>query len=258
MEIQQNNPKSIVNERFLQKVSIDQKVKKTGKTKIPREKSQLNIEALQGNKTEENHLRSLTSFLRSVTGMKSATGSEKTATRSETPRETDPQAKIKKNRDIRDTSDNYAGISVTDYINQAKKSVHMRAFSLSDRKVIESLINAQKRGVKVKVLLDPFMFGTFFDANSKTMEHLKEAGIEAKWYPARGKPKMPIKLAAFDKKSLLIGPAGLSFKKLHINREIVTAVDDKSAVLTFEKQFTKDWNNSTIKANGWVGLPDWF
>ena len=66
------------------------------------------------------------------------------------------------------------GSLIAKEIQHAKKTIYMQAYSITSYAIINQLINASKRGVKVKALLDSSNF-----SETKTIaEDFKKAGIE--------------------------------------------------------------------------------
>lgn len=63
---------------------------------------------------------------------------------------------------------------ITDVIDRARNTIHMQAYGLTHPEIINSLIKANERGVKVRVLLDR---SNLTQKYSK-IEELKQAGIE--------------------------------------------------------------------------------
>ena len=63
---------------------------------------------------------------------------------------------------------------ITDVIDKARNTIHMQAYGLTHPEIINSLIKANERGVKVRVLLDR---SNLTQKYSK-IEELKQAGIE--------------------------------------------------------------------------------
>jgi len=63
---------------------------------------------------------------------------------------------------------------ITDVIDQAKNTIYMQAYGLTHPEIINSLIKANERGVKVRILLDR---SNLTQKYSK-IEELKQAGIE--------------------------------------------------------------------------------
>ena len=63
---------------------------------------------------------------------------------------------------------------ITDVIDRAKSTIYMQAYGLTHPEIINSLIKANERGVKVRILLDR---SNLTQKYSK-IEELKQAGIE--------------------------------------------------------------------------------
>ena len=63
---------------------------------------------------------------------------------------------------------------ITDVIDRGKNTIHMQAYGLTHPEIINSLIKANERGVKVRILLDR---SNLTQKYSK-IEELKQAGIE--------------------------------------------------------------------------------
>lgn len=63
-------------------------------------------------------------------------------------------------------------------IQSAKKEIKMAAYKLSDSKIVEELIKAHEKGVKVDILIQPYTFEHDKSANVKSpIEELKSKGI---------------------------------------------------------------------------------
>ena len=141
--------------------------------------------------------------------------------------------------------DNSIKSAVMKNINRAQKSIHMETFVLSDNEVIDGLLDAKKRGVEVKVLLDPTGVKGGGNLNGKTFDTLKNAGIEVKWYKVDKSVNQMLhaKWGVFDEEEMIIGSANWSYKGLQINREIGADLKDEPTVSAFEKQFAYDWEN---------------
>ncbi len=71
-------------------------------------------------------------------------------------------------------------IPIVNAIDNAKSEVLVEVYLLSDKKVIESLINAKKRRVDVKVMLEKHPFGGG-NINITTNETLDSAGVSTEW-----------------------------------------------------------------------------
>jgi len=134
-------------------------------------------------------------------------------------------------------------------ISGAKESIHAEMFVLSDKNVIQGLIDAHNRGVDVKVLLDPNGAGKGgWNPNGRTFDTLKDAGVKVKWYDVDTsvQEKLHAKWGVFDGKEVLNGSANWSYKGLHVNREIASDVVDEKVASVFEKVFENDWNTKGL------------
>jgi phosphatidylserine/phosphatidylglycerophosphate/cardiolipin synthase-like enzyme len=134
-------------------------------------------------------------------------------------------------------------------IEGAKESIHTEMFVLSDKNVINGLIDAHNRGVDVKVLLDPNGAGKGgWNPNGRTFDTLKEAGVPVKWYDVDTsvQEKLHAKWGVFDGKEVLNGSANWSYKGLHTNREIASDIVDEKVASVFEKVFEQDWNTKGL------------
>ena len=71
------------------------------------------------------------------------------------------------------------GKPIVDTINAAKKSLRIKMFVFSDPDLIAAVIAAQKRGVKVRVMLNPARRDGEED-NVETRKQLEKAGVDVK------------------------------------------------------------------------------
>lgn len=63
-------------------------------------------------------------------------------------------------------------------IKSAKKEIKMAAYKLSDHQIIDQLVEARARGVKVEILIEPYVFTHELSANIKSpIEELKNKGV---------------------------------------------------------------------------------
>jgi len=69
--------------------------------------------------------------------------------------------------------------SIIDAINEAKKSILVKMFLFSDPELLNAIVDAKQRGVKVKVMLNPARRNGE-DENEVAWKKLEEAGIEVR------------------------------------------------------------------------------
>ena len=108
-------------------------------------------------------------------------------------------------------------------------------FAFTDPDVIAGLAAAHRRGVRVRVLLDPGE-----DVNRATYDLLGKAGVEVRWYPVAPGAKLHAKIGAFDD-LLVLGSANWSRHGLGVNHELDLATGAREAVSAFRTRFEKDW-----------------
>lgn len=139
--------------------------------------------------------------------------------------------------------------------NQAKKSIAVEALFLDHREVIDALIRAHARGVKVRVLLDgdsvkrfapklPFMDKLPLEAlgNLGAIADLNAAGVPVRLYVPHGEfDYLHAKLAMIDDRVTLVGSANFTFQATMRNREVMLAVEDAGTTRDFMRAFETDW-----------------
>ena len=75
-----------------------------------------------------------------------------------------------------------AGYSpIIDLISRAGRSVRMTMYELTDPAAINALIDAHRRGIDTKVILDAAFHG--HDTNAEAFQKLSDAGVDVKWAP---------------------------------------------------------------------------
>lgn len=126
--------------------------------------------------------------------------------------------------------------AVLSLINQAKNFIEAEMFVLSDIEVIRALIQAKKRGIEIKILLDLNQ-----KSNKKKIPELSARGIKIKGFLNKKGTLMHRKIALFDKKLLFLGSTNWTFNGFHKNQEVDLLLDDSKIIQEFLKQFEKDW-----------------
>ena len=136
-------------------------------------------------------------------------------------------------------------------INKAKTSINIEMLLFDHLGIMQALINAKKRGVEVKVLLEKVSFDKYFDFktplagvfNYNAIVKLSEAGISVKWFvPYKKGQIMHGKAALVDNETLIIGSANFTYPAFYRNHEICVAVTEPYIADKFNKIFTVDWN----------------
>jgi cardiolipin synthase A/B len=120
-------------------------------------------------------------------------------------------------------------------LNDARDRIEAEVFDLTDPDVLLILEEARRRGVGVRVLLDPGQ-----DVNRPSYAELRRTGVAARWFrPAPG-AKLHAKAVLADKR-LVLGSANWSHHGLDVNHELEVATADGGAVAAFAARFEADW-----------------
>lgn len=122
-----------------------------------------------------------------------------------------------------------------------QKNIHVSMFRLTDKEVVQALLNAHERGIVIKIIVDG---GCFFDKNEK-ITTLKSHGISVRVY---NKPysymhnKIWIFGKNFNKKSLLwTGSANATYSGLSRNEENVCITDKREFIVQHKEKFEELW-----------------
>jgi phosphatidylserine/phosphatidylglycerophosphate/cardiolipin synthase-like enzyme len=121
-----------------------------------------------------------------------------------------------------------------DLIRSARAKIDMAVYSLTDWPVVDALIDAHRRGVVIRIVLDP--------NQQQAFDRLRE--IEGFIRTAPPGPYMHLKSYAIDGRTLRTGSANLSASGLKQQDNDVVIVRDATMVDSFEARFEKIWEAS--------------
>ena len=134
------------------------------------------------------------------------------------------------------------GDEIRKLLSGALTSAHSRAWSevytLTDPDVLLQLAAAHRRGVDVRVLLDPNQA-----YNRQAFAQLRSAGVAVRWYPIPRGALLHAKIGLFDAE-LVLGSANWSYSGLDVNHELDIETEDPQAVAAYAARFTADWDRS--------------
>ncbi|HEX6348303.1 MAG TPA: phosphatidylserine/phosphatidylglycerophosphate/cardiolipin synthase family protein [Candidatus Dormibacteraeota bacterium] len=121
----------------------------------------------------------------------------------------------------------------------ARSEIRAEVFVLTDHEVLAALAAAHRRGVRVRVLLDPRQ-----DVNQPSRRLLAGAGVQVRWYPVPPGAKLHAKIGLFDSGHLLLGSANWSLSGLSVNHELDVETGDPGAIRAYATRFESDWAKS--------------
>jgi len=130
-------------------------------------------------------------------------------------------------------------------IRDARRSVDVVVYLLSDRSVIEELIAARRRGVAVRVMLerDPYGSGP---GNGAAYDQLRRGGVDVRW----ANPAFALtheKALIADGETALIMTLNLVYSAFHNNREYGVITHDPLEVAETLAGFNADWERRAFK-----------
>ena len=129
-------------------------------------------------------------------------------------------------------------------LGDARSRALAEVYTLTDPDVIAALAAAHRRGVDVRVLLDPNQA-----YNRQAYAVLRAGGVAVRWYPIPRGALLHAKIGLFDGE-LILGSANWTLSGLGVNHELDIETGDPLAVAAFANRFADDWSASA----GWLGL----
>ncbi|MDQ6898017.1 MAG: phosphatidylserine/phosphatidylglycerophosphate/cardiolipin synthase family protein [Candidatus Dormibacteraeota bacterium] len=124
-------------------------------------------------------------------------------------------------------------------IGSAGQSIVAEIFTLTDPEVVAGFGLAHRRGVQVRLLLDPGQ-----EVNLAAYRLLQSAGVSLAWFRLPPGAKLHAKAALFDGRELLVGSANWSQGGLSVNHELDLLVTDHAACSAFASRFERDWQKA--------------
>jgi len=134
---------------------------------------------------------------------------------------------------------------VLEAIRGARRSLDAVVYLLTDRSVIDALVNAHRRGVAVRVMLerDPYGSGP---GNASAHDQLLRAGVDVRW----ANPAFTLtheKALIADGETALIMTLNLVYSAFHGNREYGIITRDPAEVAEALAGFNADWERRDFK-----------
>ena len=122
-------------------------------------------------------------------------------------------------------------------INQAQAFINIAMYVFTDKEITIPLIEAQKRGVKVRVYLDRSQIESAYSVS----RFLVQKGIKVRI--STNNYIMHNKFAIIDNRLLLTGSYNWTFSANNRNDENLLIIDDPGIIEIFQNQFVNLWNN---------------
>jgi cardiolipin synthase len=127
-------------------------------------------------------------------------------------------------------------------LNGAAKSIDLEMYLLTDRMVLSALEAAERRGVRVRVLLEQHPFGEG-QGNDASYDRLQRAGIATRWTNRRFKLTHE-KAAVIDGREVLILTLNLTASAFSRNRDYGVIDRSPADVTEAAAIFNADWDRT--------------
>ena len=128
---------------------------------------------------------------------------------------------------------------VLQVIGEARQTLDVEMYTLTDQPVVAALIAAHRRGVAVRVLLDPSE-----RPSDPSAALLRQAGVPLRLYRSHGE-LLHAKTAVADSHAVIAGSANWTVSGFEHNHELDVELPDASGVaVTFTAQMQADWDSS--------------
>ena len=134
-----------------------------------------------------------------------------------------------------------------DAVDKAKKSIRVKMFLFSHVGLIDAVIRAEKRGVDVRVMLNPARRSGKSE-NAATAKRLKAAGVEVK----DSNPAFDVtheKSMVIDDRVAFVQSLNWDVKNLEGTRDYAVVTDDKREVSEVIAGFEADWKRKPYAVN---------
>lgn len=124
-------------------------------------------------------------------------------------------------------------------IDKANETLDIAIYSITKGNIVQSILNAHKRGVKVRIISD------FESAQNKyvgqTLQYLKSQGIPIKLDKHPG--YMHLKMTVIDRKVALTGSYNYTNNATYNNDEMLVLIRDQHIATEWANEFDKMWND---------------
>ena len=125
-------------------------------------------------------------------------------------------------------------------INNTKSSIDLAIFDLTSNDIASVLEQAQKRGVKIRIIADSRQAKGAYSA----ITELAREQVDIKITHGEGRGIMHNKFAIFDSKSMVTGSYNWTNNAERFNYENAVFITDPNVIIQYQKDFDNIWQNA--------------
>jgi len=125
-------------------------------------------------------------------------------------------------------------------INNTKSSIDLAIFDLTSNDIASVLEQAQKRGVKIRIIADSRQAKGAYSA----ITELAREQVDIKITHGEGRGIMHNKFAIFDSKSMVTGSYNWTNNAERFNYENAVFITDPNVIMQYQKDFDNIWQNA--------------
>lgn len=129
-------------------------------------------------------------------------------------------------------------------IEKADKHIYVEVYLMSDKKIIEALVEEDKKGTDVKVILEEHPFGGG-GSNKGVKKDLESGGVEVNWSNSAF-ALSHIKMILIDDELVFILNQNITNSAFTKNREFNILDKNVKDIEEIKKMFLADWNKTTF------------
>ena len=141
---------------------------------------------------------------------------------------------------------------VLQMLGEARRTLRTVQFTLDDPRLVQAVLDAHRRGVKVQVLLNP-QKSSGERGNDQSFERFHRAGVPVEWTH----PRFPVtheKAIVIDDERALIATFNLSPKYFGETRDHALLTEDREQVQAILAAFDADWRRKSYEPAEDTGL----
>lgn len=131
---------------------------------------------------------------------------------------------------------------VVDHIQKSTANIWAIASHVTDSDTVQALMDAAGKGIDVKLIVDSNIMPNNYP---ETIEKLKDAGIQIRYYNSTAHPPLDMNLGIFDRNAFVFSSSGWGYKAFVMNHEASITVPSPLASQELTKRFDQDWLNSS-------------